>query len=254
MVQPLGQRQQGRDAAQLARRPRCRACSTPSRSAVDAGAPGSRCTRAPTGGTSRRDDVRDDRRVRCGALARRGRVQHRRRSAARSAGAGPRGAARPVHARARDARRDHQPGRLAAGRRDASACRRRSRGCRRAGIRVSLFVDPEPDADPLGRRSAGADRVELYTEPFARAFERGPTRPRRSFAQLRGGGRGSRTRSASASTPATISTSTTSCCSATLPHLDEVSIGHAIISRACSSASRPWSASTWTCCASRESD
>ena len=36
-----------------------------------------------------------------------------------------------------------------------------------------------------GRRTMGADRVELYTEPFARAFERGPDAAAASFAQLR---------------------------------------------------------------------
>lgn len=42
----------------------------------------------------------------------------------------------------------------------------------RAGCRVSLFMDPNPDAM---KRAAeiGADRVELYTEPYARAFEKG---------------------------------------------------------------------------------
>lgn len=37
------------------------------------------------------------------------------------------------------------------------------------GIRVSLFMDPEPGA-MAGARAFGADRVELYTEPYARAF------------------------------------------------------------------------------------
>lgn len=37
------------------------------------------------------------------------------------------------------------------------------------GVRVSLFMDPDPEAMKLAR-SAGADRVELYTEPYARAF------------------------------------------------------------------------------------
>ncbi len=37
------------------------------------------------------------------------------------------------------------------------------------GIRVSLFMDPLPEAMPLARE-LGADRVELYTEPYARAF------------------------------------------------------------------------------------
>ena len=37
------------------------------------------------------------------------------------------------------------------------------------GIRVSLFMDPLPAAMPAVR-DLGADRVELYTEPYARAF------------------------------------------------------------------------------------
>jgi pyridoxine 5-phosphate synthase len=37
------------------------------------------------------------------------------------------------------------------------------------GIRVSLFMDPLPEAMPAARE-LGADRVELYTEPYARAF------------------------------------------------------------------------------------
>jgi len=37
------------------------------------------------------------------------------------------------------------------------------------GCRVSLFMDPDPDA--VARAAElGADRVELYTEPYARAF------------------------------------------------------------------------------------
>ena len=48
------------------------------------------------------------------------------------------------------------------------------------GIRVSLFVDPEP-ASIVRAASVGADRVELYTEPFARAFERGADEARLSL-------------------------------------------------------------------------
>jgi pyridoxine 5-phosphate synthase len=36
------------------------------------------------------------------------------------------------------------------------------------GIRVSLFMDPEPDA-MAAVRAVGADRIELYTEAYARA-------------------------------------------------------------------------------------
>ena len=40
------------------------------------------------------------------------------------------------------------------------------------GIRVSLFMDPEPDGISLAAES-GTDRVELYTEPYASAFAAG---------------------------------------------------------------------------------
>ncbi len=40
---------------------------------------------------------------------------------------------------------------------------------RALGIRVSLFMDPEPAAMAMAR-AVGADRVELYTEPYARAY------------------------------------------------------------------------------------
>lgn len=40
------------------------------------------------------------------------------------------------------------------------------------GSRVSLFMDPLPDQMPFVVE-AGADRVELYTEPYATRFDRG---------------------------------------------------------------------------------
>ena len=40
--------------------------------------------------------------------------------------------------------------------------------CHRLGLRVSLFMDAEPDA-MAAAKAVGADRVELYTEPYAAA-------------------------------------------------------------------------------------
>jgi pyridoxine 5-phosphate synthase len=40
------------------------------------------------------------------------------------------------------------------------------------GIRTSLFMDPEPEQIRLAAQ-AGADRIELYTESYARAFRTG---------------------------------------------------------------------------------
>ena len=41
---------------------------------------------------------------------------------------------------------------------------------RRRGVRVSLFMDPLPEA-MAAAKAAGADRVELYTETYARAWD-----------------------------------------------------------------------------------
>jgi len=43
---------------------------------------------------------------------------------------------------------------------------------RKAGIRVSLFLDPNPLANIDKAWDLGADRIELYTESYAAAFER----------------------------------------------------------------------------------
>ena len=53
--------------------------------------------------------------------------------------------------------------------------------CADLGIRVSLFMDPDPEM--LGRLpSASVDQVELHTGPFARAF--GSAREKEEFARL----------------------------------------------------------------------
>lgn len=41
--------------------------------------------------------------------------------------------------------------------------------CRALGVRVSLFMDPLPEA-MAAAKAVGADRVELYTEPYAKAW------------------------------------------------------------------------------------
>ena len=41
--------------------------------------------------------------------------------------------------------------------------------CRALGVRVSLFMDPVPE-QMAAAEAVGADRVELYTEPYAAAW------------------------------------------------------------------------------------
>jgi pyridoxine 5-phosphate synthase len=98
------------------------------------------------------------------------------------------------------------------------------------GIRVSVFVDPVPEAIALASR-AGADRVELYTEPFARAFERGDAEARRSFAEYSRAAQAAREVGLGVNAGHDLDLDNL-VLFRTLPHLDEVSIGHAIISRA----------------------
>ena len=50
-------------------------------------------------------------------------------------------------------------------------------------IRVSLFVEPEAAAIRWARE-LGADRIELYTEPYARAHERSAKDAAESFARF----------------------------------------------------------------------
>jgi pyridoxine 5-phosphate synthase len=97
-------------------------------------------------------------------------------------------------------------------------------------IRVSLFVDPE-EASIRWAAETGADRVELYTEPFARACERGETYARESFAAY--------TRAAEFAHSFGLGVNAGHDLDLDnlvqfrrLPHLDEVSIGHALVSHA----------------------
>lgn len=97
-----------------------------------------------------------------------------------------------------------------------------------SGVRVSLFVDAE-EASIRWAAGIGAERVELYTEPFAREFAAG-----------HGAGALDRyTRAAELAHSLGLGINAGHDLDLAnlvlfreLPHLDEVSIGHALISRA----------------------
>lgn len=99
-----------------------------------------------------------------------------------------------------------------------------------AGIRVSLFVDPEPAAIRWAK-TMGADRVELYTEPFARAFERGPVAAAASFEKYTAAANLAYDLGVGVNAGHDLDLRNLTLFK-TLPHLDEVSIGHALVSRA----------------------
>jgi pyridoxine 5-phosphate synthase len=104
------------------------------------------------------------------------------------------------------------------------------RACHEAGVRVSLFVDPEEQ--PIRWASAmGADRIELYTEPFARAFERGESDGRRSFDAYAAAAELAHSLGLGINAGHDLDLDNL-VLFRRLPHLDEVSIGHALISHA----------------------
>jgi len=100
----------------------------------------------------------------------------------------------------------------------------------RAGVRVSIFVDADPAAIEWAA-SLGADRVELYTEPFARAFEAGGSRRQESFDRYVAAATLAHSRHLGVNAGHDLDLDNLRLFSG-LPHLDEVSIGHALISHA----------------------
>lgn len=101
---------------------------------------------------------------------------------------------------------------------------------RAAGIRVSVFVDPEPAAIDWAAE-IGADRVELYTEPFARAFELGDVAAHAAFARYAQAAERAHANGLGINAGHDLDLENLAMFRR-LPHLDEVSIGHALISHA----------------------
>jgi pyridoxine 5-phosphate synthase len=98
------------------------------------------------------------------------------------------------------------------------------------GVRVSLFVDPEFDAVDWAAEM-GADRVELYTEPFARAAEKGGEVLARSLERYVAAAGRAADRGLGVNAGHDLDLDNLPIFRR-VPHLAEVSIGHAIVSRA----------------------
>jgi pyridoxine 5-phosphate synthase len=99
-----------------------------------------------------------------------------------------------------------------------------------AGIRVSLFVDPDTAAVDWAA-AMGGDRVELYTEPFARACLQGEPQADASFHRYVAAARRAHDRGLGVNAGHDLDLDNLQVFRA-LPHLQEVSIGHALVSRA----------------------
>lgn len=101
---------------------------------------------------------------------------------------------------------------------------------RATGVRVSLFVDPL-EAPIRWAASVGADRVELYTEPFARAFEESATAGQASFDAYVAAAELAHALGLGVNAGHDLDLQNL-VLFRRLPHLDEVSIGHALVSHA----------------------
>jgi pyridoxine 5-phosphate synthase len=103
-------------------------------------------------------------------------------------------------------------------------------GLRDAGIRVSLFIDPTTEAVRWAA-GLGADRVELFTEPFAKAFDEGPEAAEAAFRACAVAAEAAHALGLGVNAGHDLDHRNL-VRFRELPHLAEVSIGHALISRA----------------------
>ncbi len=97
-----------------------------------------------------------------------------------------------------------------------------------AGIRVSIFVDPDPE-QVRGAVQCGADRVELYTEAYARNYH---TDREAAIAPYVKAAEAARDCGLGLNAGHDLDLENLAFFSERIPWLDEVSIGHALISDA----------------------
>ena len=97
------------------------------------------------------------------------------------------------------------------------------------GMRVSLFVDPDPYAPDLAK-SVGADRVEIYTGPYGGALD--PGQAKRELDRVVAAGRAAERAGLGLNAGHDLTRANLPPLVAALPNLAEVSIGHAIIADA----------------------
>jgi pyridoxine 5-phosphate synthase len=98
------------------------------------------------------------------------------------------------------------------------------------GIRVSLFVEAD-EAPVRWAASIGAARIELYTEPFAVAFKQGPEAAQRSLRRYANAALIAHSLGLGVNAGHDLDLDNL-VVFRMLPHLDEVSIGHALVSHA----------------------
>lgn len=97
------------------------------------------------------------------------------------------------------------------------------------GMRVSLFMDPD-EAAMAAARALGADRVELYTEPYARAF--GSPERESVLARYRTAATAARRAGLGINAGHDLNRENLPAFLRAIPGVEEVSIGHALVADA----------------------
>jgi pyridoxine 5-phosphate synthase len=100
---------------------------------------------------------------------------------------------------------------------------------KRGGMRVALFVDPDPAAPALAK-AAGADRIEIYTGPYGDALL--PEAMQAEFAKVVATGKAAAKAGVDLNAGHDLTRENLPRLVAALPNLKEVSIGHAVIADA----------------------
>lgn len=94
-----------------------------------------------------------------------------------------------------------------------------------AGIRTSIFVDPDP-SQIVAAAGTGADRVELYTKPYADLY---PTDPAAAVAPYAEASRAAHNNGLGVNAGHDLNLDNLAYFKHNTPYLNEVSIGHALI-------------------------
>lgn len=94
-----------------------------------------------------------------------------------------------------------------------------------AGIRTSIFVDPDTDMI-RGARETGTDRVELYTEAYAKGY---PEDAKKAVARYAEAARAAAAAGLGLNAGHDLNLENIQYFRQEVPHLQEVSIGHALI-------------------------
>jgi pyridoxine 5-phosphate synthase len=97
------------------------------------------------------------------------------------------------------------------------------------GVRVSLFMDADPAAMPLAK-AVGADRIELYTEPYAAAW--GTPRQAEVVAQFAAAARAAQQAGLGINAGHDLNRDNLADFLRGVPGVQEVSIGHALVADA----------------------